>query len=481
MGSYWDRMSQDIVGIAGVSPFVTQEAMVDNLKTLVDKGIAYNVEQRAFLATIKDKIASTFNVADSTLLRLIRIQQQDSTAARLGMESAMTAFLNNMYETTEYLNGVAENVRSNLAEAESLMGATDAAALEYQVQKWMGSLYSVGMSNSAVQGIAQAFGQLAAGDISGLTGSGMGNLMIMAANQAGLSIADILAKGINDSNTNKLMNAMVQYLQEIAISSEDSRVVQQQIAKVYGLSASDLKAAKNIGVTNAVYNNGMSYQGGINRLYDMANSMALRTSMGEMMSNVWSNFQYTMAAGMASNPVTYLLYKTATLLDSVAGGIALPDIKVMGSGVNLQTTIADLMRVTAMSGGILSALGNMVSNLGAAGGFSGSGMLKALNITGYNKVERGGGYTPVASSGATLSESGVLVGNGDGNAVMDKTLGDANDEQKSKMEAAKKESDEFDIEKLYNANNGIAAIYKLIEKVVDGNVAINVQRSDGLP
>ena len=104
-----------------------------------------------------------------------------------------------------------------------------------------------------------------------------------------------------------------------------------------------------------------------------------------------------------------------------------------------------------------------------------------INITGYNKVERGGGYTPVASSGATLSESGVLVGNGDGNAVMDKTLGDANDEQKSKMEAAKKESDEFDIEKLYNANNGIAAIYKLIEKVVDGNVAINVQRSDGLP
>ena len=481
MGSYWDRMSQDIVGIAGVSPFVTQEAMVGNLKTLVDKGIAYNVEQRAFLATIKDKIASTFDVADSTLLRLIRIQQQDSTAARLGMESAMTAFLNNMYETTEYLNGVAENVRGSLAEVESLMGATDAAALEYQVQKWMGSLYSVGMSNNAVQGIAQAFGQLAAGDISGLTGSGMGNLMIMAANQAGLSIADILAKGINDSNTNKLMNAMVQYLQEIAISSEDSRVVQQQIAKVYGLSASDLKAAKNIGVTNAVYNNGMSYQGGINRLYDMANSMALRTSMGEMMSNVWSNFQYSMAAGMASNPVTYLLYKTATLLDNVVGGIALPDIKVMGSGVNLQTTVADLMRVTAMSRGILSAFGNMVSNLGAAGGFNGSGMLKALNITGYNKVERGGGYTPVASSGATLSESGVLVGNGDGNAVMDKTLGDANDEQKSKMEAAKKESDEFDIEKLYNANNGIAAIYKLIEKVVDGNVAINVQRSDGLP
>ena len=150
----------------------------------------------------------------------------------------------------------------------------------------MGSLYSVGMSRNAVQGIAQVFGQLAAGDISGLTGNGMGNLMVMAANQAGLSIADILAKGIDDSDTNKLMNAMVQYLQEIAISSEDSRVVQQQIAKVYGLSASDLRAAKNIGTTGSVYNNSMSYQGGINKLYDMASSMWQRTSMGEMMTNI---------------------------------------------------------------------------------------------------------------------------------------------------------------------------------------------------
>jgi hypothetical protein len=128
-------MSQDIIGVAGVSPFLTQEAVVGNLQTLVNKGIAYNVEQRAFLATIKDKIASTFDVADSTLLRLIRIQQQDSTAARLGMESAMTAFLNNMYETTEYLSDLASTVRGSLTEVESLMSATDAAALEYQVQK----------------------------------------------------------------------------------------------------------------------------------------------------------------------------------------------------------------------------------------------------------------------------------------------------------------------------------------------------------
>ena len=187
-----------------------------------------------------------------------------------------------------------------------------------------------------------------------------------------------------------------------------------------------------------------------------------------------------MAAGMASNPVTYLLYKTATLLDNVAGGIAIPAFSVMGNMVDLETTVSDLMRVAAMSGGILSGLGNMIGNLGAGGGFSGSGMLKALGVTGYNRVSRGGGYVPVASSGSTLSESGSLVGNNDSNAIMDKTMGDAEDDKKSKMAEAKKEEDSWDIEKLYTAENGISAIYNLIEKVVNGSAAIRVKRDDDL-
>lgn len=109
--------------------------MTKNLEKLVGQGISYNVEQRAFLDTIKDKIATTFNATNGTLLRLVRIQQQDTTAARLGMESALTAFLNNMYETSEYMQGVAESVRGNLAEALTLMEAENAVGFEHTVQK----------------------------------------------------------------------------------------------------------------------------------------------------------------------------------------------------------------------------------------------------------------------------------------------------------------------------------------------------------
>ena len=128
-------MSTDIRNVAGISPLIKQESVVSNLEKLVGQGISFDVEQRAFLETIKDKIATTFNAADGTLLRLVRIQQQDTTAARLGMESALTSFLNNMYETTEYMQSVATSVRNSLKEAEALMGAKSAAAFEYQVQK----------------------------------------------------------------------------------------------------------------------------------------------------------------------------------------------------------------------------------------------------------------------------------------------------------------------------------------------------------
>ena len=128
-------MSTDIRNVAGVSPLIKQESVVSNLEKLVGQGISFDVEQRAFLETIKDKIATTFEAADGTLLRLVRIQQQDTTAARLGMESALTSFLNNMYETTEYMQSVAKSVRNSLKEAEALMGSKSAAAFEYQVQK----------------------------------------------------------------------------------------------------------------------------------------------------------------------------------------------------------------------------------------------------------------------------------------------------------------------------------------------------------
>ena len=147
-------------------------------------------------------------------------------------------------------------------------------------------MYSVGMSQEAVQGLGSVIGKLASGQIDAITNGGQGNLVIMAANQAGLSVADILNNGLDSQTTNELMNAMVDYLAKIAKDAGDSKVIQQQMASVYGMTASDLKAAANLSSSrNVVARDGLTYSGAINNLYSMANSMYARTSLGEMMTN----------------------------------------------------------------------------------------------------------------------------------------------------------------------------------------------------
>lgn len=465
----WDTLNSKMLGIAGASPFIKQSALADRVSAMVGEGIAFNVLQRATLQEMSSKIATTFDATNSTLLRMVRIQQEDTTAGRLGMESALTSFLNNMYETTEYMSNIASSIKSSLEESMALMTGKDAVEFEYQVQKWLGSMYSVGMSDSAVQKIGGSLGKLAAGQLDGLTGGGEGNLLIMAANNAGLNVSDLLSNGLNDDTTNQLMTSMVEYLAKIYEEAGNSKVVQQQFADVFGLTAADLKAIANLAPsTSVVSRDGLSYSSAISQLNNMASTIGKRTSMGEMLSNMWDNVQYSMAAGIANSPAMYGLYKAAGLLDAVAGGIALPDIKVMGSGVNLQTTVADLMRVGAMSGGILGSIGTMVTAGGGGnGGMTGLGILRAAGIdsSGISQVTRGNGSALATAGGITVSESGTVVGNSDGSAVQDKTMTDATDDGNSQLVEAVDSNEET---KLGDVNNSVINIYNLLLDLVEG-------------
>ena len=151
-------------------------------------------------------------------------------------------------------------------------------------------MYSVGMSDAAVNSIAGALGDIAAGKIDTLTGEGAGNLVVMAANQAGISIADILQEGLTDKTANDLLAAAVEYLAGLYNENAGSKVVQQQIAKVFGIAASDLKAAVNITknekTIDAIYKTATSYDANLDRLYTMVSSIGKRTSLGEMTSNI---------------------------------------------------------------------------------------------------------------------------------------------------------------------------------------------------
>ena len=480
-GSYWDRLTKDMMSVGAITPYFKQEKFAENIKSLVDTGIAFDLKQRAFLMTIQEKIANTFEVADGTLLRLVRIQQEDSTAGRLGMESALNSFLNNMYENTEYLKTVAAGVRSSLQEMEALMSGAEATEVEYQVQKWMGSLYSVGMSQEAVNNIAAALGQIAAGQVDALTsGNGAGNLMVMAANEAGIPISDILASGLNAKETNKLLQATVNYLAELAESSKDNQVVQQQLASVFGVKASDLRAATNLSdskTNQSIYGEYLTYDNMLRQLYKMAGTMGQRTSLGEMMSNVWANGMYTLAGSMASNPISYLLYKGATLLDDTVGGIDFSIPMVMGTGTAQTFNVADLIRIGALSGGILGSIGPIISGLSSS--FNGQAMLAKMGIdsgSGLTVTPRGsaGGVGALAGGGGQTTSGSGYVGNSSGSDIKNSTIQQQEDDTKKQVIEAKEEAEATQIDFI---NVNVLKIYELLDDVANGKRSLNVKVS----
>lgn len=190
-----------------------------------------------------------------------------------------------------------------------------------------------------------------------------------------------------------------------------------------------------------------------------------------MMTNVLDNFQYTLASGIAASPTLYFMTQAASMLDSIAGGIALPDIKVMGTGVNLQTSVADLMRVGALSGSILSGIGSMAANLAAGGSLNLGGMLQNMFGNGNNTVTRGtGGNLSVNTSGYSVSSSGY-VSNSSGDDIQASTLAAANDSANQQLITAK-ESEDADVTNSV-MNENIVAILTLLNEVVDGTKTLH--------
>lgn len=383
-----------------ISPYVKQEKVMDKLNTAISEGIAYNVEQRAFLSAISDSIATTFDAFDTTLKDLVRVQQADSTAYRLGMEASLNQYLNSMFQTTEYLSNVSDTVTSNLYQATSLLDASKAIGYEYQVQKWLGALYSVGMSSGAVGNISQALGQLLSGDISG-TDSGAGKLLVMAAANSGLDYAKLLTDGINDSDVNLLLSSMVDYLQEIA---SDNKVVQSQMANIFGLQTSDIQAAGNLsGYVTDIYKSNSNYSSSraSGMLDYMLGSVGERMSLSGMLTNLADNFKYTLAEGIAGNPALYSILTIGDLLEETVGGINIPTITAFGTGVDLETTVADLLRSVALGGSIMTGIGSMFAGLGDLG----SGLTNAFNRFASNStssVSIGKGLGTKSGSGGSL-------------------------------------------------------------------------------
>lgn len=412
-GVHWGLEIADVMTTVGLSGLVRQKNVISKMVELVDSGVAYNLEMRAFLAETSSSIASTFDAANGTLLRMIRLQQADTTAARLGMEASLTKLFNEYFKDTSYLtdSGPADAVTEAVLGASATMSKNDSLAFEFNVQKWLGSLYSLGMSSEAVTAVAQGINMLGTGDVSKLNGNtALQTLFAMSASRAGgKSYAQMLTEGINAEDTNKLLKAMVEYLAEIA-KSQTNMVTKAAYADLFNMSTTDLSTFASLTATEIsnLYNSNTDYNSLTRETQNQLKDLIVRMSVGEMLDNVIDNAEVGAAITIGSNPVTYGLWKSTQILKDYVGKIEIPGITAAGFGLASGIDLLNIAQ-TAMAG--LGLLGSLVGGI-ASMAKGGATNLAAWDFEEY--TSRGGGLTLLASgSQGSVSES-MTIGTGSG-------------------------------------------------------------------
>ena len=359
---FYQGIVEDVQKEIGVSRFVSQQKLLERVGELVDRGVAYNVEQRAFLATVSDKMVTTFDALDSTLTSLVRLQQADLTASQLGSEALLTQFLNSQFEDTSFLSDAYDSVLSALTTALSSMDKDMATSFAYSVEKWLGSLYSVGLSGTAVSTIASGINMLASGNVRGLTSNQpLNTLFNMAATNAGLSYSEMLVNGLNASNVNDLMRSMVEYLASIAENTQENQVLRSEWSNVLGITLTDLRAASNLTTNDlsAIYNSSTTYAKSVAEVGKQLSVVPERTPASLEIQNMLNNLMFNWGTNIAKSSASYFMWEFSDILKDLVDNLGLSDVEILG--VNVGGLVSGISGASALITGV-PALAKVLGN-----------------------------------------------------------------------------------------------------------------------
>lgn len=325
----FEGILSDVRAAVGSSLLINQKTLIENIARFVDSGIDYNLEQRALLATLSEDMVPTFNALDATLSRMVRLQQADMTLSQMGLEAKLQQVLLNTFKDSSFLgsaggSGLYDSVYEAITNALSTQADTDQMTqFTYAIEKWMGGLYSVGMSTEAINSFANAINALGTGDINKLGDSAANTLMAMVANRAGLSYASLLTEGLTADTTNELLKAMVEYLQDIATNT-NSNVVKSEWGNILNLQMSDWKAIQNI--TNEditkLYNSVVTQQDAQNEISTQIETvLGSRIHLSEQIDNAIENTMMNFGMSIASNAEDYATWKLMNVANSITSQI----------------------------------------------------------------------------------------------------------------------------------------------------------------
>ena len=464
-GESFKQMEKDISKSIAASPFVSQKKMYENLSTLIDKGIAYNVEERAFLQTMTDKIVTTFDAFDSNLLRLIRLQQADITASRMGMEASLTKVFNGLFRDTSYLSDVYDTVSGAILEANSLLQAGASTSFEYNVQKWLGSLYSLGFSSDAISAIAQGINYLGTGNVSALSGNtALSSLFALSAARGGIDYGEALREGLDGAGVNSLMAGMVSYLQDIA-NNTDSKIIWSAYSNLFGMSVSDLKAIASLTKSdiNALMKQNMDYATSLKELTEQFGQLTSRMTQGEMISTAVENLIYTTSGNIASSPGLYATWLITSMIEDATGGTKIPSPFALGTGVNLPFTIEGLIKTGVGVAGLLGSLGSIVSSVTGAR----NGLDWATMFDWSDTLLRGSELNLLSGGIQTGTSMSRYVGSGSQSDMSSAALASTTSQTDEVSQITGTSAPEHDFDDLYNALFEVGEQKAILVKIDD--------------
>ena len=384
-GYTYENINKVFKANTAANPYVRYDKLLTKLNSLVEEGVAKGVAQRAFLGTIAEEVATTFDATQASLLQIVRIQQTDTTAQRLGLEANLTRLFNYYFGDTSYLSQAFDSVQQTLIGTSSQMSADASIEFDYIVQKWLGSLGSVGVDSGTLQTIAEGINYLGTGNVEALSSnSALQNLLVMSANKAGLNYGTILTNGLGINDTNTLLKSLIQYVQEI--SNSNNNVVKSAYANLFGVKISDMAAFNNLDSTviDQIYQQAMTSNDTISELNWQLGQAGKRYHLSTKIQNLLDNTFMGIGMGVANNAATYGLYKAASMLEAITGGINLPVVSFMGNSFDPKMSLEGLIKTGVVG---FSAIGQLVSSIGNI--FSGS----ALDINKWDvNTNKGKGF-----------------------------------------------------------------------------------------
>ena len=359
----WESITDNLNNALSANSLVRQENVYKNLTELIKAGISENVEQRAFLETISDDLNLLLDTQTGSLARLIRLQDASIAENRVAIEYSLREFLNQNYSTSEYIKDSYLKVADSISELQAISTTSLASSIESALQTWLGSYYSVGVSDSTISNLASAINSLGTGDLSNIN-SNISKLVMMGAATSGKSYGNLLTNGITAEDVSAIMSGITDYAKSI----EGNNVVRSQWASLFGLSISDLEALKNLNITD----NTQTVSSDINKLFD-AYANFVPTTVG--LKNTFENLMFTTATNIASNDALYGSYFITDILEksgigsalsSLGSSIASMGLKKTGGALQVAGTAINYSKLIPYLGGLLSTVigDNALGNLG---------------------------------------------------------------------------------------------------------------------